>query len=169
MNYINKTLMADEQLLYYTHPHGVVFFPPVLWLLLAIFLPLVNTGDAAGFAVFGHTLCEWVTRLALLMVVYSFFSSLASYMTSEYAITNRRIIMKTGLIRRNAFEIFLQRIESVQVAQSVFGRIMNYGIVTIGGVGGSKDMFYYIPRPLVFRQKIQERLEQITERQSDGK
>lgn len=163
MSYIKKTLMPDEQVLYYTHPHGVVFFPPVLWLLFAIFLPIINTGAAAGFVVFGHTLCEWVTRFALLMIIYSFFSSLVNYMTSEYAITSKRIIMKTGLIRRNAFEIFLQRVESVQIIQSVFGRIMNYGIITIGGVGGSKDMFYFIPHPLTFRQKIQERSGQGTE------
>ena len=156
MSYIKKTLMPDEQVLYYSHPHVIVFFPPILWLLLAIFLPIINVGDAAGFVVFGHTLCEWVTRLALLMVIYSFFTSLANYMTSEYAITTKRIIMKTGWIRRNAFEIFLQRIESIQVNQSVFGRIMNYGIITIGGVGSSKDMFYFIPDPLRFRQKVQE-------------
>lgn len=160
MSYIKKTLMPDEQVLYYTHPHMIVFFPPILWLLLAIFLPIINVGDAAGFVVFGHTLCEWVTRLALLMVIYSFFTSLANYMTSEYAITTKRIIMKTGWIRRNAFEIFLQRIESIQVNQSVFGRIMDYGIITIGGVGSSKDMFYFIPHPLRFRQIIQEKLGQ---------
>jgi len=166
MSYIKKTLMPDEQVLYYSHPHVVVFFPPILWLLLAIFLPIINVGDAAGFVVFGHTLCAWVVRLALLMVIYSFFTSLAIYMTSEYAITSKRIIMKTGWIRRNAFEIFLQRIESIQVVQSVFGRIMDYGIITIGGVGSSKDMFYFIPHPLQFRQIIQEKLGQT---QTSGK
>ena len=162
MSYIKKTLMPGEHILYNSHPHWIVFFPPVIWLLFAIFLPIVNVGDAAGFTVFGHTLCEWVVRFALLMVVYSFFSSYINYSTSEYAITNKRIIMKTGWIRRNAFEIFLQRIESVQVIQGIFGRLLNYGVITIGGVGGSKDMFYFIPGPLTFRQKVQEQLGQVS-------
>jgi len=158
MTYIQKTLMSGEQVLYLTHPHWIVFVSSVLWLLLIIFLPMVNTGTAAGVVVFGATLCEWTVRFAWIIFLYTLLSNIILYTASEYVITDRRIIMKTGFIRRNIFEVFLQKIESVQVVQSVLGRILNYGSITIGGVGGSKDMFYLIPHPLQFRHHVQERL-----------
>jgi len=77
-------------------------------------------------------------------------------MTSEYVITNKRIIMKTGLISRKTFEMNLQKIESVNVNQSFWGRILGFGTVTIIGTGGSKESFSDISNPLLFRRKFQE-------------
>ena len=77
-------------------------------------------------------------------------------MTSEFVITNKRIIMKTGLISRKTFEMNLQKIESVNVNQSFWGRILGFGTVTIIGTGGSKESFSDISNPLLFRRKFQE-------------
>lgn len=75
---------------------------------------------------------------------------------SEFVITNRRIIIKTGFIARNTFEMNLSKIESVNVDQSVMGRILNYGSVTIIGSGGTKETFHNISHPLEFRKAFQE-------------
>jgi len=75
---------------------------------------------------------------------------------SEYVITNRRIIIKTGFIARNTFEMNLSKIESVNVDQSVMGRILNYGSMTIIGTGGTQEIFHNIARPLEFRKAFQE-------------
>jgi uncharacterized membrane protein YdbT with pleckstrin-like domain len=75
---------------------------------------------------------------------------------SEFVITNRRIIIKTGFIARNTFEMNLSKIESVNVDQSVMGRILNYGSITIIGSGGTKETFHKISRPLEFRKAFQE-------------
>lgn len=169
MSYIEKTLMADEKILYSTHPHWIVFYAPILWLLVCIFVPIINSFSAeANLVIFGNTLGGWIVRFAFLMMAFSAISSLIKYLATEYVMTNRRMIVKTGLIRRNSFEIFLNRIESIQVDQSVFGRIMDYGTIVIGGVGGSKDTFFYIPSPLALRQKVQEHLGQSSNR-ADGK
>ncbi|MBP8666469.1 MAG: PH domain-containing protein [Syntrophaceae bacterium] len=77
-------------------------------------------------------------------------------MTSEFVITNKRLIMKTGLISRKTFEMNLQKIESVNVDQSFLGRILGFGAVTIIGTGGSKESFSDISKPLLFRRKFQE-------------
>ena len=69
--------------------------------------------------------------------------------------------MKVGFIRRNSLEIFLHKIESVYVEQSLFGRIFNYGVIVIAGTGGSKDPFPFIPNPLLFRRKVQEQIEKM--------
>jgi len=75
---------------------------------------------------------------------------------SEFVITNRRIIIKTGFIGRETFEMNLSKIESVNVDQSVMGRILNYGSITIIGSGGTRETFHNISRPMAFRKAFQE-------------
>ena len=75
---------------------------------------------------------------------------------SEFVITNRRIIIKTGFIARSTFEMNLSKIESVNVDQSGIGRIFNYGSITIIGTGGTKETFHNLSKPLEFRKAFQE-------------
>jgi uncharacterized membrane protein YdbT with pleckstrin-like domain len=77
--------------------------------------------------------------------------------TSEFVITNRRIIIKTGFISRKTLEMNLTKIESVNVDQGILGRILGYGTITIIGTGGTRESFHDISRPLLFRRKFQER------------
>ena len=76
--------------------------------------------------------------------------------TSEFAITTRRIVIKHGLVQRNTFEMNLSKIETVNVTQSVLGRMLNYGTVEIVGTGGTREAFNDISDPLEFRKKFQE-------------
>jgi len=83
-------------------------------------------------------------------------SPIIRQMTSEFVITNKRIIMKTGFISRKTFEMNLQKIESVNVDQSFWGRLLRFGTVSIIGTGGSRESFSDISNPLLFRRKFQE-------------
>jgi uncharacterized membrane protein YdbT with pleckstrin-like domain len=74
----------------------------------------------------------------------------------EFVITNRRIVIKEGLIARRTFEMNLSKIETVNVDQTVMGRILNYGSITIIGTGGTRETFHNIARPMAFRQAFQE-------------
>lgn len=75
---------------------------------------------------------------------------------AEFAVTNRRIIIKTGFIARRTVEMNLSKIESVNVDQSVMGRIFGYGTITIIGTGGTREEFHNITRPMDFRKAFQE-------------
>ena len=77
--------------------------------------------------------------------------------TSEFVITNKRIIIKTGIISRQTLEMNLNKIESVNVDQGILGRILGYGTITIIGTGGTRESFHDISSPLLFRRKFQER------------
>ena len=83
-------------------------------------------------------------------------SPIIRQMTSEFVITNKRVIMKTGLISRKTFEMNLHKIESVNVDQSFWGRILVFGTVSIIGTGGTRESFSDISKPLMFRRKFQE-------------
>jgi uncharacterized membrane protein YdbT with pleckstrin-like domain len=76
------------------------------------------------------------------------------YSTTELAITNKRVIAKTGLIQRRTIEMFLEKIESIQVDQSVLGRLFNFGSVVISGTGVHSAPFKSISDPLALRKNF---------------
>lgn len=76
--------------------------------------------------------------------------------TDEFVITNRRIIIKRGWLTLYTLEISLQNIETVNVYQSIFGRLWNYGSIIVVGTGGTKEKFHYIKRPIEFRKAFLE-------------
>ena len=75
---------------------------------------------------------------------------------SEFGITNKRLIIKTGILSRRTLELNLSKIESVNVNQSLLGRILGYGSIGVIGTGGTKEYFVSIKNPLEFRRKFQE-------------
>jgi uncharacterized membrane protein YdbT with pleckstrin-like domain len=85
-----------------------------------------------------------------------FISPLIENWTSEYAITNKRVIIKIGLISRKTLEMNLSKIESVNVDQSIFGRLLGYGAITIIGTGGTRETFSALANPIQFRRVFQE-------------
>ena len=75
--------------------------------------------------------------------------------------TNRRVIVKEGFIKRSTVEVFLKRVESVQVDQSIWGRILNFGTIIVSGTGGVSDPLSMIRSPLEFKKQVQQQLARI--------
>ncbi len=101
-----------------------------------------------------------VFGLGLLFLV----AALIQYKTTELAITNKKIIAKFGLIKRESIELLLPKIESIQVNQSFLGRILNYGSIVASGAGNPQAPVPGITNPMKFRKSFME----IQERASDG-
>ena len=74
--------------------------------------------------------------------------------TTETDVTSLRVVHKAGFIRRRTFEMNLDKVESVDVNQSILGRILNYGDVTVRGVGEGAEIIKTIASPLAFRSHI---------------
>jgi len=98
---------------------------------------------------------HWIIFVSLKAILTLFIAPLIWQKTSEFAITNKRIIMKIGLIRRITVEMNHSKVESVNVYQGIFGRLLGYGTVIITGTGGTKEAFPYISEPIEFRKKFQ--------------
>ncbi|WP_010597789.1 PH domain-containing protein [Rickettsiella massiliensis] len=145
MSYIDTTLLANERVVYRCRHHWILFLQPI-WMMLVGLL----------FASWGLSL---LSKVVLFISALQWLNQGLIYFTSEFGITTQRVIVKYGFIRRRSFENALSRVESVQVDQSVVGRLLNYGSVVVRGIGGSAEVFHPIPQPLLLRQKVQEQME----------
>ena len=162
MNYLKNTLMSDEKVVYYIKPHWIIFFPVAIWIVIFLLIIIYgNRFELTNIVIFNEPVYLWLALCAFLIAIFHLISAYIFYISAEYAITDKRVLMKVGIICRNSLEIFLQKIESIHVDQSILGRILNYGSVIICGTGGSKDPFSYIPQPLQFRKLVQQQIEQI--------
>lgn len=103
-----------------------------------------------------ETTYHWIIFFSLRAIFTLFIAPIIDRYTDEFAVTNRRVIVKTGLISRKTLEMNLSKIESVNVDQSIFGRLLGYGTITIIGTGGTRESFPNISEPILFRKKFQE-------------
>ena len=146
--YIAATLQPDEQPLHQTTIHWIALGGPTIGAVLC----LIVIVPIAIFAAWRDFYWAW---LLLLIPVGILLSAAVTVRTSELVITDRRVLIKVGFIQRHTFEMFISKIESVAVFQSMLGRLFNYGTVEIRGTGGSSESFTTIADPLAFRDAIQ--------------
>ena len=99
-------------------------------------------------------LCLSMAAIAAVAALYKTVTAWFHRWTTETDVTNLRVIHKTGFITRQTFEMSLDKVESVDVNQSILGRILNYGNVTIRGVGEGEETIRTIASPLAFRNSI---------------
>ena len=148
MSYVDKHLMPREAIVYRAQLHWAVFLWPILWFVVAIWVFSIG-GDSAP--IFG-------TLILLLIAFPMLIDAFIARRTSEFAVTNKRVLIKTGLIRRHSLETLLNKIESIGVEQGIFGRMMDYGTIVVSGTGGSKEPFHRIADPMQFRRQVQEQI-----------
>ncbi len=161
MSYIDKNLMESERVIYRSGIHWHIFIWPVIWFLAA----LVTFG-------FEINMKEADTRLAMLaaggfflfLSLILFVPRWIRYISSEFGITNRRVILKVGMFHRKSLEVLLNKVESILVNQSTFGTVMGFGSITVTGTGGTKDTFHNISHPDKFRKKVEEQIAVIQDR-----
>lgn len=142
MGYVESNLLPNEQVTYRAKLHWTIYALPVIVFLIAIVVALGGGGWIAGLAI-------GIIGFVLLLPPWIKASS------SEFAITNKRVLIKVGLIRRHSLELLLQKVEGIGVDQGVLGRILGYGTITVSGVGGTKETFQMISNPLEFRRQVQ--------------
>ena len=149
--YIDEILQPGETVLYSTNEHWVFFLPAIAaWIVAVAFLALWYL-----LAIDALTLvCLAVAAVAGLAALYWTATAWFQRWTTESDITTMRVVHKTGFIKRRTFEMSLNKVESVDVNQSLLGRLMNYGDVTIQGVGEGTQTISTIASPLGFRNAI---------------
>ncbi len=158
MAYYTKVLLPDEQVGAVSRLHWAIYLKAWIVLLLAAaagidFLHLRSTGDAnSGDSV--SIVLLVVTGALLLIGVILLLSAWVRRITTEIVVTDRRIIFKEGFVRRRTMEMTMSKVESVDVEQSILGRVFNYGTILIRGTGSSYEPLRMIGDPLKLRTAI---------------
>lgn len=140
MGYIESSLLPGERIVARAHLHRIVFVKALLVGLAGIALLYWQPLAGASIALIG-----------LAMAVPPFITA----KSSEFGVTDKRVVIKIGVVRRRTVELLLRQIEAISVDQTVAGRLLNYGSITLTGTGGVKETFQNIARPLEFRRHIQ--------------
>jgi uncharacterized membrane protein YdbT with pleckstrin-like domain len=148
--YIDDILQPGEKVLYSTNAHWIFYLPAIgAWVVALAFVVLSRmVADTP------ELLCLSLAAIAAIAALYWTFKAWFHRWTTETDVTNLRVVHKTGFIKRRTFEMSLDKIESVDVNQSILGRILNYGDVTILGVGEGRETIKTIASPLAFRNFI---------------
>ena len=149
MSYLKHVLQPDEQVRYITNIHWIVFLPGALMLILA-FAAFIGSYISQAMALLWQVLAAMLFVLAALMLLTAWFRR----WTTEIAVTNKRIIYKRGFIQRRTAEMNMDKVASVDVKQSILGRIFDYGNVTVQAAGMTLEDLPMIESPLQFRNHI---------------
>ncbi|MCA1378236.1 MULTISPECIES: PH domain-containing protein [Bradyrhizobium] len=149
--YIDEILQPGERVLYSTNAHWIFYFPAIVAWIAALALLILSRQATVDWLVL---LCLGAAGLAALAALYWTVKGWFHRFTTETDVTNLRVVHKTGFIKRRTFEMALDKVESVDVDQTILGRILNYGDVTIRGVGEGIETIKTIASPLAFRSSI---------------
>ena len=140
MSYIQNNLQAGEEIKYKADIHWYIFVYPAILLLLGAFFSSAQTG-----------FIYYIGLLLLLLGLFQLIKRVLLKMGAEYVVTNKKVILKSGILSRDALELILSKCEGLRINQSVMGRIFGSIVVT---TGGATNQFNFIANPMKFRNEI---------------
>ncbi|MBV8803300.1 MAG: PH domain-containing protein [Gammaproteobacteria bacterium] len=153
MAYIDKNLFADEKILFRTKKSLIIFLSPLCWTIATV-ICFINPNP-------------YITKIAFapgIAAIFFWLNQFIQYTFSDFAITNKRILMREGFFYRHTNDTRLTTIANVTVNQSLLGQALNYGTVFINTFGGEADPFTEIDKPFIFQKTLQNQIEQLTTR-----
>jgi uncharacterized membrane protein YdbT with pleckstrin-like domain len=148
MSYVEENLIPGEKIEYNAKITRLIYLSGALMIMFSIygFSVAKNMGEQ-GNAIGGFS---------VILVLFAFFSLLKAFIirnTTELVVTSKRVIYKTGLIRRKTIELNHVKVESMHVDQGIIGRLLDYGTLVINGTGGGKTPIPNVDSPLEFRRQ----------------
>jgi uncharacterized membrane protein YdbT with pleckstrin-like domain len=145
MSYVEKHLLPGEDIVHRGHLHKIVYLVPVI---VALIFMVVGVG---AFVAESFPLAAAALIIALVPLLWA----QILYTSSEFAVTNKRVVIKVGFIQRRTLETLLTKVEGIEVQQGFLARVLNYGTLAVTGTGGTREEFQNISAPLEFRRQVQ--------------
>ncbi len=157
MGYIENNLVPGEQVIYKTGYHWIV----ILWSMVLSIL-FAALGVAALYEAFSNNekanykqAFEIGGSVALILAAIILMQGIVRRNSTEVAVSNKRVLIKTGVLARKSIEVLLGKVESIGVEESAMGRMLGYGSVVVRGTGGTFETFHNISHPDEFRRQVQ--------------
>ena len=149
MSYLDQVLQDDEEVIAMGRMHWVVYVRGLVLLAVGALVMALRFVDGPAEIIFD--------MVALLVLFYGFAELVRMWIekwTTEIAVTDRRVIHKRGLIRRETGEMNMDKVESVVVDQTILGRLLGYGSIVVRGTGAGIEGLHHIADPLRLRSAI---------------
>jgi uncharacterized membrane protein YdbT with pleckstrin-like domain len=164
MSYVESNLVPGETVIYETRLHWIVMLWHIVLGCLLLGLPGVlllyyavsQTGIDSKTL---HIMEGGVVALLVCGAIVILMGMIRRNAT-EMAVTNRRVVIKTGLASRKTIEMLLGKVESIEVNETAVGRMLGYGTILVIGTGGTPEPFHNVAHPLEFRSQVQHQIEQ---------
>lgn len=146
MSHIEKTLLEDEAILYQARLHWFRYI-----------YGTVLVGFGWNLADFGNPFSRYPALgiIVIFLGLLVLFKSWLDGTVSQFVVTNHRLLIKNGSIRRRTLELMLNQIESVGVSQGPIGRLFGFGAITVSGAGGTRERFSCLNDPMEFRWYVE--------------
>jgi uncharacterized membrane protein YdbT with pleckstrin-like domain len=156
MSYVESNLVPGETVIYQTRLHWIVMLGHLFVGFLLLGLP------GALLLYYAYTQHGMDISVALLVCgAIVILMGMVRRNATEMAVTNRRVVIKTGLMSRKTIEMLLNKVESIEVTETTFGRMLGYGTIVMIGTGGTSDPFRKVAHPLQFRSHVQQQIEKL--------
>ena len=146
MSYIDGNLLEGEHVVFRTRLHWKLLVGPALFLLVTLAVP--------AWLYLQHSWTEWAL-IAPAVGLIVLLAAIVKRASSDFAVTNKRVMMKTGIFNTRSVELLLGKIEAIAVDQTLAGRMFGYGNIVVTGSGGTEEAFSDIQAPLEFRRAVQ--------------
>jgi len=149
MGYINNNLLPGESIVYQAKLHWIIYVPAIVFAILGIVCLILFGGADLYITVI----------ICFVIALYALIRALLEKWGSDFAVTNKRLVLKTGIISRKTVELVLTKCEGVSVDQGIIGRILGYGTI-ISSTGGITNLFKKIADPVGFRNQINAQIDE---------
>jgi hypothetical protein len=165
MSYVQSNLVPGETLIYQTRLHWIVMLGHLavgcLLLLMLGALLLYYAHNQTGIDGKELQVVEGGAAVLLISGIIVILAGVVRRNATEMAVTNRRVVIKTGLASRKTIEMLLNKVESIEVSETTAGRMLGYGTIVVIGTGGTPEPFHKVAHPLEFRSQVQQQIEKL--------
>ena len=156
-SYVDSNLSKGEEVIVRAHVSWLSFLSNIIVAVLILLIALLMLGASASSNQGSPGVIAW---FLLFLSLFMLTNIAIQILTTELALTNKRIIAKFGFIRRTTIELRLEKVESININQSLLGRLLGYGTIVIKGTGGTGTPIPSIQKPLEFRRIVNNFLEE---------
>ena len=153
MRYVRRVLQPGETVVYATRLHWLIYVRAAQLAIVCVILAGAAASTAGQMP--NVSLALWIAAgIFALLALSTALGAFVRRATTELAITDHRVIYKTGLVSRHTLEMNRGKVESVDVNQTILGRILGYGTIIVRGTGGSLEPIRNVADPLTFRSHL---------------
>lgn len=164
MSYVEKNLVPGETVIYETRLHWIVMLGHIIvgcLLFAGAVILLYYAFTSHEIPPTTSRVMEWGGVALLVCSVVAILMGMIRRNATEMAVTNHRVVIKTGLASRKTIEMLLNKVETIEVRETFFGRMLGYGTIVVIGTGGTPEPFDKVAHPLEFRSQVQQQIEKL--------